>query len=143
MANWGSVDFHALEELQKKITALQGAELDAFCKACASEIVQRLLRKTAKRTPVGQYPKGSGRMGGTLRRNWKIGDIKKVGGDYVVELFNPTEYAPYVEYGHRTRGGKGWVEGRFMLSISVKEVQSIAPALIEKRLAEKLKGVFG
>lgn len=143
MSTWGSVDFQALQDLQKKITALQGAELDAFCRECASEIAQRLLRKTKKRTPVGQYPKGSGKMGGTLRRNWKVGEIKKVGSQYVVEVFNPTHYAPYVEYGHRTRGGKGWVEGRFMLSISVKEVQNIATPLIEKKLAEKLKGVFG
>lgn len=143
MAKWGSVDFKALQEMQKKLSALQGADLDGFCRDCAKEIAQRLLRKTVKRTPVGQYPEGSGKMGGTLRRNWKVGEIQRIGGDYVVEVYNPTEYAPYVEYGHRTRGGKGWVEGRFMLSISVQEVQGIAPALVEKRLAEKLKGVFG
>ena len=44
----------------------------------------------------------------------------------------------YVEYGHRTRGHKGWVQGRFMLTISVDEIQSAAPKILEKKLAKWL-----
>ena len=33
------------------------------------------------------------------------------------------KYAPYVEYGHRTRGGKGFVDGRYMLAKSVEEIE--------------------
>lgn len=35
-----------------------------------------------------------------------------------------------------------WVEGRFMLTISVQELERMAPALLEKRLLKFLKGCF-
>jgi hypothetical protein len=47
-------------------------------------------------------------------------------------------YASYVEYGHRTADHKGWVEGRFMLTISVQELERMAPALLEKKLIKFL-----
>ena len=34
------------------------------------------------------------------------------------------KYAQYVEYGHRTRGGKSFVDGVYMLEKSVKEIES-------------------
>ncbi|OYP21341.1 hypothetical protein CG709_08025 [Lachnotalea glycerini] len=64
------------------------------------------------------------------------------GGYYVVEITNPVEYASYVEYGHRKRGGKGWVNGRFMMTMSEKELERQAPAVIQKKLMSYLKGVF-
>ena len=39
-------------------------------------------------------------------------------------VYNNVKYAPYVEYGHRTRGGKSFVDGRYMLTKSVKEIES-------------------
>lgn len=68
--------------------------------------------------------------------------VQKQGNAYVVELVNPVEYASYVEYGHRTRGGGGWVKGHLMMTISAQEIQSIAPALLQKRLAAKLMEAF-
>ena len=65
-----------------------------------------LFTNTKKRTPVGQY--NDGRTGGTLRRSWQL-KYKK--GDLSIRLYNNTEYGIYVEYGHRTRGGKSYVEG--------------------------------
>ena len=69
-----------------------------------------LFTNTKKRTPVGQY--NDGRTGGTLRRSWQL-KYKK--GDLSIRLYNNTEYGIYVEYGHRTRGGKSYVEGVYML----------------------------
>ena len=63
-----------------------------------------LLRNTKMKTPVGQY--NDGRTGGTLRRSWTLEK-----GDLYVRLYNNIEYGIYVEYGHRTRGGKSYVEG--------------------------------
>ena len=59
-----------------------------------------------KRTPVGQYPSGSGKVGGTLRRGWTIGEVKHEGNDCIIEVINPLEYASYVEYGHRQEPGR-------------------------------------
>ena len=120
-------------------------------RACAKELAARLLAKVIKRTPVGDYPKSSGKKGGTLRRGW-TGEksssaqayanslkVNRVGGAYVIEVINPVEYASYVEFGHRTRGGKGWVEGKFMLTISEQELERDAPRVLENKLKKKLE----
>jgi hypothetical protein len=110
-------------------------------------------------------------VGGTLRRGWTTGStgdsshdtkqamynnmfggsgtvsqsnmtVTKVGTDYVIEIINPVEYASYVEFGHRTRNHKGWVEGQFMLTISEDEIRKSAPKILEKKLETYLKGCF-
>jgi hypothetical protein len=148
MSKWGSVDFRQLKNFQKKLEKLDTMQHE-FCEAAAKELAARLLRKVIQRTPVGQYPQGSGMVGGTLRRGWtgntKNGaayaqslPVRREGNNYVIDVINPVEYASYVEYGHRTRGHKGWVQGRFMLTISVDEIQSAAPKILEKKLAKWL-----
>lgn len=102
----------------------------------------------------------SGKMGGTLRRGWtaktheeaangsgKGGNAKAYadslkinhsGNILTIEIVNPVEYASYVEFGHRTRNHKGWVQGRFMLTISEQEIQSIAPNVLEAKVKKFL-----
>lgn len=112
----------------------------------------------------------SSKKGGTLRRGWTTAngsgdgtsnvsefisglEIRHTGDSYEVEIINPVEYASYVEYGHRQTPGRyvpaigkklknGWVEGRFMMTISVKELQRAAPKIIEKKVQKFLEGVF-
>lgn len=109
----------------------------------------------------------SGKLGGTLRRGWvskteqeakngtgksvskdKIEScvdslpIKHTGNTYQVDVTNIISYASYVELGHRTRGHNGWVEGKFMLTISEKEINEMLPKFIEKKLAEFINEVF-
>lgn len=62
--------------------------------------------------------------------------------NYVIEIINPVEYASYVEFGHRTANHKGWVNGRFMLTISEQEIQQAAPAIIEKKLMKQMGELF-
>ena len=135
----GKFDARKFNDLQTQLQALQDEQADTMMRACAKELAARLLAMTVKRTPVGQYPESSGKRGGTLRRGWKIGDIEHVGNTYRVSIENPTEYASYVEYGHRTRGGKGWVEGQFMLTLSENDLRNIAPAVLESKLTKLLK----
>ena len=153
MAN-GKVDFRDLEKFRKNLEKnLNDEEINLFIESCAKELAARLLAKVIKRTPVGQYPQGSGKKGGTLRRGW-TGEkgqaahayanslkVHHFGDAYVIEIINPVHYAPYVEYGHRTRNG-GWVEGKFMLTISAQEVQNDAPRVLENKLKKKLGEVF-
>lgn len=139
MARWGKCDFRELQALQKRMAKLNSKDLETICISLTNELSARLLRKVIKRTPVGQYSGESGRKGGTLRRGWTIGKIVKKGSLYEVEVINPVEYASYVEYGHRTRNHKGWVKGRFMMTISENELESQAPKIIERRIMEYLK----
>ena len=60
--------------------------------------------------------------------------INHFGDTYVIEIVNPVEYASYVEYGHRTANHKGWVKGRFMMTISEQELQGMAPGILEKKI---------
>ena len=149
MASYGKCSFDELKRLKKKIEQLENKQ-NEFMEACAKELAARLLAKVIKRTPVGQYPSGSGKAGGTLRRGWTAGKnqnaknyanslkINHFGDTYVIEITNPVEYASYVEYGHRTRNGKGWVEGRFMMTISEQEIKSIAPRILENKIKKLL-----
>ena len=113
------------------------------------------MSKVIRRTPVGQYPKGSGKVGGTLRRGWTSGKsqsaaafanslpVHHFGDTYVIEVINPVEYASYVEFGHRTAGGNGWVEGRHMLTISEEEIKRDATGILEAKLKKWLSGAEG
>lgn len=155
MATNGNVDFRDLEKFRQNLEkTLGGNQVDLFIEACAKELAARLLAKVIKRTPVGQYPKSSGKKGGTLRRGW-TGEksqsastyaqslkVQHFGNIYIIEIINPVYYAPYVEFGHRTRGGEGWVEGKFMLTISEQEIQGDAPRILENKLKKKLGECF-
>ena len=155
MANGCKVDFSDLQKFRENLEkSLSGDQLELFIESCAKELAARLLAKVIKRTPVGQYPAGSGKKGGTLRRGWTgeksqpastyVGSLKvtRAGGAYTIEIVNPVEYASYVEYGHRTRNHKGWVEGKFMLTISEEEIRKSAPNILEKKLEKYLKECF-
>ena len=155
MASGGKVDIGDLKNFRKNLENTLGEKhIDAFIESCAKELAARLLAKVIKRTPVGQYPKGSGKVGGTLRRGWTAGKsqaanayannlkVHHFGDVYVIEIINPVEYAPYVEFGHRTRGGQGWVEGKFMLTISEQEIEADAPRILENKLKKKLGECF-
>lgn len=108
----------------------------------------------------------TGKKGGTLRRGWtarteqeaKGGTgsgggrakayanalpVTKRGGIYTVEVINPVQYASYVEFGHRTPGGQGWVEGQYFLTISERELQRLAPRVLEQKLRRYLLEVLG
>ncbi len=153
MGKNGKVNIQAIldvrDEIEKNLT---GKALQSFIDSCAKELAARLLAKVIKRTPVGQYPKSSGKKGGTLRRGWTNGKgsssfaqelkVHHFGNTYVIEIVNPTDYASYVEFGHRTRGGKGWVKGHFMLTISEDEIQRDAPRVLENKLKKKLGEIF-
>jgi len=152
MAKMGRFDVRGLKEFQKQLEKLQ--DPDAFVESCAKELAARLLAMVIKRTPVGQYPKGTGKKGGTLRRGWtgskgqssakgyaEALTIHKNGDTYVIEIINPVEYASYVEYGHRTANHKGWVKGQFMMTISEQELQKIAPRVLENKIKKYLGDV--
>lgn len=75
--------------------------------------------------------------------------IQHSGNMLVIEIINPVNYASYVEFGHRQTVGRyvpalgkklkqGWVQGRFMLTISEQEIQNIAPKVLESKIKKFL-----
>ena len=74
-------------------------------------IASKLITRVKLKTPVDS---------GLLRRSWqpkKVNNLERL-------VFNNVKYASYVNYGHRTRGGKSFVDGVYMLEKSVKEIET-------------------
>lgn len=80
-------------------------------------------------------------------------NVVKIGDTYQIEVINPVEYSSYVEHGHRQEPGRfvpalgkrlkaAWVDGVFMLTISEKELESIAPKILERKLTKYLEECF-
>ena len=79
-----------------------------------------LLRNTKLKSPVDT---------GQLRRSWQLEK-----GDLYVKIFSSCEYVKHVEYGHRTRGGKSYVEGVYMLKTSFEKTEKDFENDLEKLL---------
>lgn len=141
MAGWGYIDSREFREFQEKLQQFTEVDKDTFCREAAKELAARLLRGAIKNTPVGQY--SDGRVGGTLKKAWSCDyNVVYRGDEYRITVYNPTEYASYVEFGHRKRGGKGWVNGRFMLTRAEEKLDPQVPKILEARLQKELERIF-
>ncbi|ANB62120.1 HK97 gp10 family phage protein [Anoxybacteroides amylolyticum] len=102
----------------------------------AQRIAQLAIRKVKKLTPVDT---------GNLRNNWKYYVLNK-GDTIYIHIYNQTEYASFVENGHRiVVAGQtvGWVEGRFMLKLTMNDMQKIAPNMWKREIEKEMKRTFG
>ena len=84
-------------------------------------------------------------QGGNLRRSWYVtNNIRKNDTSRVI-VYNSSRYGMYVEYGHRQTPGRfvpvlgkrlkaRWVKGRFMLTKSIQEVDTIALGVMKKHI---------
>lgn len=135
MAGLGKFDYSELEQLSQSIqAALTSNVIDQFIRDFLLEMAYRADRKIKMRTPVDT---------GDLRRRWVVGEVEKVGDTYTIEISNNLDYASYVENGHRT--GKdltGWVEGRFMAKISMKEIERQLPDYLRRKQKEMIEKIF-
>lgn len=140
-----SANYKNLMKFSDQLEQLNSVQKDQFIEACCKELAARLLAKVIKRTPS---------TSGTLRRGWTAGQnqnavayvnslkVSQVGDKYHIDIINPVEYASYVEYGHRTRDHQGWVNGKFMLTISEQEIRNMSDAILQKKLNKFMKEVF-
>lgn len=162
---WGHADYAELKKLQERLLQLENGNFDKFCNAAAKELAARLLALVIPATPVGEYPEGSGKNGGTLRRGWtgnaeadgrafaRSLPIEKSGNTYTITVENTVSYASYVEFGHRQTPGRNvpaigkklkerFVYGKYFLTHSEEELERIAPAILQRKLDKFLKEVF-
>lgn len=143
-----TVDLRQWVEDLKKLpeAALKAAKVEWYKVGAAH------LARTKLNTPVGHYSNEvefytrDGKyvhffikrvpIGGQLRLRWQQTPVEVKGSMLTTVVYNNTEYAPYVEFGHRIRDKKGntigFVPGRYMMtnSLRITEGEDI-PAAIE------------
>ena len=104
------MEIQGLDEFAKTLNNAQD-NYKKEAKKLLNEIGMKLKTRVVLKTPVDT---------GVLRRSWKYKTINENEGI----LSNSVHYASHIEYGHRTRGGKSFVDGVYMLEKSVKEIES-------------------
>lgn len=81
---------------------------------------------------------------GFMINAWTIGDeasinsVKQVGNSLEITLGNIADYSSYVEYGHTSRGGR-WIDGGFMFTISLDEIERAMPTRFNNEFVQFLK----
>lgn len=127
------IDYKDLNNLVKRTTAAPEVILKTQ-EQVVKETGLRFLSMVKKDTPV---------KSGYLRRGWKASPVKRKGLDCYMEVNNPVEYASYVEFGHRTPRGTGWVPGQFFATRNLELCEAHMQGLWSKRLMENaLNKVF-
>ena len=116
--NNASTNAAAINKYRDELRAMLG-DISQIDKTVLTRSVNAGLKDVKKNTPVGKYPAGSGRIGGTLRKGWHSPPVQSAGSGVQKMLENNVYYAPYVNDGHRivSRIGEtvGYVEGQHFL----------------------------
>lgn len=163
----GIWDTKELNEYLDKLKGISEENIQKFHEDTVKEIAARTLAKIIARTPVGEYgtkevhfftregeevrfTAHSNKVGGTLRRGWTANkdidpysfimansEVVKKGNTYTIIISNNVFYGPYIEYGFRAVNGR-FVDGQFMMTISMDKMQDELPALLEKKFNEFL-----
>ena len=117
--------FEGFDALEKKLAQMIEQEYPAEFRKMVVQIAYELQGRVKENTP---------HKTGRLQDSWKVGKIEKRGDAYYIEVYTEVDYAEPVEYGHRTRGGKGFVKGSHMMAISLEEVNARLPAFLHEWL---------
>lgn len=154
-----------LKQFSKNVKNLSKKEMDGICEKILREMALRFLTEVIRLTPVARSRRNY--TGGTLRRGWVLNKpqrrltnktkptpqeierfvntlkFKKVGKYYTITVTNPIEYAKFVNYGHRTRGGKGWVQGYHFVEKAEDYINKNQNKIFKRIFEEKLKRGLG
>ena len=154
-------DYKQFEEYTKKVESAT-KEFDNWLKTFLLQQAQRCIARTKQRQNAlglvdtgfminawyvgdeakviqkGKNGKYTSNYDSAFANQATINSVKQVGDTLEIEVGNIAEYASYVEYGHSTRNG-GWVEGGFMLTISIDEIEQAMPSRFNTELIKFLK----
>lgn len=101
-------------------------QFDSWMHRFLLEMGMRFIAEVKPRTPVDT---------GDLRNHWELDGITREGDELKVWFVNSMHYATHVEYGHAkpyksgaTEGSADWVDGYFMMTVSLEIIQRKLPA---------------
>lgn len=168
MSKWGEFEFGDFEKVAKAFQkAVDEDMIQKFIRDFLNEMAWRVIREIKRRMQEQDIIASH-----DLIDKWGVGSIVQSGDEYSIEIFCPLEYASYVEYGFRAHwvpgywsgdhfvyvpgykpppgepagmqvGPKnGWVEGRFMMTLSMKAIEKQLPKYLEKRQKQLLENLL-
>lgn len=99
----------------------------------------RFIGEVKPLTPVGES--------GDLRAHWDLDDLEKLANEVRQWFVNSMEYASYVEYGHAKPhksglagpGDPDWVNGFFMMTKALNEIDQTMEASFDEAFSRLLK----
>ena len=119
-----SLDYSEFQQFRDNFAKLT-REFDTWMHKFLLKEGQRFIAEVKPRTPVDT---------GDLRNHWKLDGITRSGDTLQVWFVNPMHYATHVEYGHAKpykagapEGSADWVEGYFMMTVSLEIIQRNMP----------------
>lgn len=129
-----------LDEMEKRLSEAIAHQYPEAFREMVIDIAIQLEGKVKERTPV---------QTGRLRNAWRVGEIRRSGDAYIIEVSNNLEYAEAVEYGHRQEAGryvpalgkrlkKSFIPGAHMLELSLAEVNARLPGYLREWLSDFL-----
>lgn len=71
----------------------------------------------------------------SLSKRATLNSVIREGNNLKVVITNPVEYASFLEYGHMNRGRNGWIEGYFMCTLAIDDVEKKLPARFQREFA--------
>lgn len=99
----------------------------------------RFIAGVKPRTPVDT---------GDLRNHWQLDGISREGNVLKCWFVNSMYYATFVEYGHAkpykagaAEGSPDWVEGYFMMTVTLDQIQRAMPARFDAAFKQFLRGL--
>lgn len=146
------VDVTSLEKLAQRLArpeAMVKEMAESAIKTAGAELLRRAMMKTprvttnlARRWTDHETPQDQLAKEIPIEQFIKKEPVEQKGNSYFLTISNSTEYAPYVEYGHRTAKGHGWAKGHFMLTQSVPEVEHMLPGIVDQKVKEYFGDLF-
>ncbi|MDD4690003.1 MAG: HK97 gp10 family phage protein [Eubacteriales bacterium] len=109
-----ALDYSGMKNLAKNMNNVE-KQYDSFLRHFLLLMGLRVIAQTKKLTPVRT---------GNLRNRWELSEVFKQGDSLVIVIYNPVEYASFVEDGHMQY--RRWVPGtwqgdQFMYQAGSKE----------------------
>lgn len=125
-----SLDYSEFQNYRNNFAKLT-REFDRWLHQFLLKEGMRFIAEVKPRTPVDT---------GDLRNHWKLDGVTREGDTLKVWFVNPMYYATFVEYGHAkpykagaAEGSADWVEGYFMMTVSLEIVQKGMPARFNRQ----------
>lgn len=118
--------FEGLDEWEKELMDVIQTDFPKEFERLVIDVASELHEQVTGRTPVDTS---------NLQTNWKIGKIVKKGRDYYIQVFNNTDYAEHVEFGHRKKNSEEMVPGAYMMEISLAVLDARLPLYLQDWLS--------